>query len=208
MLQQRRYRQRQAMRAWGNLLDDDLIDPADAIEAINRALNEWDLSIREVARLTGLPHDTISMIRRGKRKRITRRISNTIIRSLQNEHSRAIQENTRVPAQWSAQMVRSLIAQGWTMQHQRDILQNNLGISAGFIPSIGRGTNQMCYARHEENVKWLVRAIGDASGPSLRSMTIMKNRGVFPTKHYNLKGELIVSTLSVEQRASYKRVRS
>lgn len=103
-------------------------------------------------------------------------------------------------------MVKSLAAQGWTFGHQRDILYNNLGVNAGFIQSVCMSTNTNCYAGNEAHIKWLVRAIGDASGPSARSMTIMKNRGVFPTKHYNLKGDLIVSTLSPQQKQFIKRV--
>lgn len=35
----------------------------------------------------------------------------------------------------------------------------------------------------------------------------MRNMGYFPNKHYSMKGDLIVSTLSPDQRAIYERVR-
>jgi hypothetical protein len=97
-------------------------------------------------------------------------------------------------------MINSLSAQGWTLKHQREILQNNLGISAGFLPGISCGVwNEIWYA-NEQAIRWLVGEIGDATGPSKRGAAQSRRQGHFPTKHYDNNGDLILKSLPKEVR--------
>jgi hypothetical protein len=49
-------------------------------------------------------------------------------------------------------------------------------------------------------MKWLLRAVGERPGPATSLAKRMQTRGIFPPRHYNVHGDLIVSSLNGEQR--------
>lgn len=200
-----RYRRMQRDR--GVMYDLDIIDSAECRREI-RAAKRRGLSYSEISRLSEVPLLTIRKIGDGTRKKSRRATVNAIIRALAEPDVRAALPNSLVDGKWTRQMVKSLSAQGWSTSHQADIILNNRGHRAGFIRSLAaRPTAKYVLKSSEDEMRWLVRAIGDKIGPSNISMVKMQKKGIFPTKHYDGVGNLIRGSLSPEQKAVYDSVR-
>lgn len=127
-------------------------------------------------------------------------------KGLEDDMDRDLLPGTRIDVKKSQQIIRSLCAQGWTQQHQKYIIENNLNQPGGVILHVMRSERKYTVKHIEDRLIWLANAIGDRQGPSKIISVKMQNMGYFPLKHYNLKGDLIVSTLSAEQRAQLKSV--
>ena len=195
------YRYRVMQRERGVISPEDLI-PADEVrELLVKIHKRGNLTDRDLEVITGLRAETISHIRRGKSTRCRRDTATAIFKAL--EYEDFVPERhpmTLVDGAWVRQMQLSLCAQGYTRQHQRDILKNNLGINAGFIQSRRAGYSGKVYWQNVQHMKWLLRAIGERPGPATAVAKTMQKRGIFPPRHYNVNGELIKSSLNAEQR--------
>lgn len=193
------YLHRRTLRERGVISDQDLIDATETRKLLLRA-QECKITDRDLEMLTGLTRESFTRIRSGKSSRVRRETATLISRALADMEVVKRHDMTLVDGRWSRQMQLSLCAQGWTRQHQRDILKNNLQSSGGFITS-RRIDGSKVYYKNVKQMKWLVRAIGERRGPATALAARMQTRGVFPAKHYNVYGELIVSSLTEEQRS-------
>lgn len=97
-------------------------------------------------------------------------------------------------------MVYSLIAQGYTLEHQARIIRENLGVPVGFLSTVRTGKYGYVYYGSEQTMRWLVEQIGDARGPSKRAQTWARRKGHFPTKYYDAEGKLMRNRLPVQLR--------
>jgi hypothetical protein len=196
------YMHRKAQRDRGIQFDIDLIDPAPSRELL-LAAQEHGITDRDLEKLTGLRRETFSRIRLQQPKQIRRSTAVAIRRALADIDGPVERHPmTLVDSKWVRQMAISLCAQGWSRQHQRDILKNNLGVDGGFIQSRSKDAAPVkTYYKNEQHMKWLVRAIGERMGPATATAKRLQNKGIFPTKHYNIYGDLIKTSLSKEQRA-------
>ncbi len=192
------YLHQRGQREKGIVFDNDLIDATPTRKLLLKAL-EMGLTDRDVEVMTKVSIDTFARIRRGTGKKVYRYTANAITDGLVDLDIPLRHPMTLVDSSWARQMTLSLAAQGYTFQHQRDILQNNLGKSGGFIASLNK--SKTMYYQNVELMRWLVRAVGDSTGPSVAHAKRMQSRGIFPTKHYNVNGELIRTTLTKEQKA-------
>ena len=193
---------RKAAKERGQVFDTDLLPSADTEKLLRVAHEQHGLTDRDIARLTGFPEETICRIRNGNVKsgKIRRSTITRISQALENADIAERHPQALVDAAWMRQMSLSLCAQGFTLAHQREILQNNLGIKGSFIKGAKQSRGK--YLRYEnlKAMRWLVRAIGDAQGPANSLAKRMQTRGHFPTKHYDYAGNLIRASLTEEQR--------
>lgn len=200
-----RYRRMQRDR--GLLFDSDLIDAAECRRLL-RLAKKRGLSYSEISRLSGIPRLTVLNLANHKRDKCRRITARLLINAVSDPDNRATLPKSFVPNAWTKQMIKSLSAQGWSTLHQAEIIQNNRGHAAGFIRSMGSRTQATSVLKSsEDEMKWLVRAIGDKEGPSNIAKAKMRSRGIFPTKHYDGVGKLIYGSLSPEQKAIYDSVR-
>lgn len=189
---------------------EDKVDPQPCTDAIIAA-RERGVPVAEITRLTGVRPATIRDLIEGKVKDprfITRRTSDRIFQGLESDLSRDLRPNSLVDIKRSRQILHSLIAQGWTLEHCKHIIRNNTSHKAGGIMSVTRPGKRYVTKQTEDLCIWLANQIGDRTGPATVSATKMRNRGIFPTKHYGLKGDLLVFTLTKEQKALLERVQS
>jgi hypothetical protein len=200
------YRLKLLERERGAIFPDDLIDPKDARELITAA-RARGMTFNEIGRLTGLPKERVRKIHKNETRRVRRDTVDKIYRGLGDPDNRALLDGSLVDPHWTKTMIYALGAQGWSKLHLQDILRNNQDTSGEFINVITRyrGERQIYY-RSEKQMKWLVRAIGDKTGPNKCTATKMRKRGYFPTKHYDGEGNLIRGSLNREQRAAYASV--
>lgn len=179
---------------------EDLIDASETRELLAEA-QKLGITDRDLEKLSGISRESFSRVRLAKSPRIKRITANRIAEALSNMDIAERHPMTLVDATWTHQMVLSLVAQGWTMQHQRDIILNNRGEKAGFIRSRSSYMPEKVYYKNVQTMRWLVRALGDGQGPAKATAKKMQKRGIFPVKHYNYRGDLIPQTLTKEQRA-------
>lgn len=196
----KQYELRNLERARGKKFDCDLV-PADTARNMVLEARDRGLTYPEISRLTGVEKNTLGRLIWQNRKLVTRRIERQIMRGLQDPDARSIAPNSLVPITVERQMVRSLMAQGWTCMHLYGIIQQNGRGSGSIVKQLLDKPNYK-YARAEKlaNVYWLVEVIGDKLGPSLQNRAKLPKKGVFPLKHYDSEGKLDVRTLSDEQR--------
>lgn len=187
-------------RSRGVIAGTDRVDPTETAKLIRQARANG-ASDDELARVTGLATATIQKIRTRNVNFVLRDTADVVRRALQdNEDLRAFSDGSLVPAKWTRAMVHGLMAQGWPAAKQQELLRENLGVSGRFIFTAIRGIHDNLYYVNERSMYWLVSQIGNATGPSKRSMAFAERNGYFPTKHYDSKGELIVSSLPKEKR--------
>lgn len=187
--------------------DCDLLDVEPYREMLRVAKTQRRMTFPEMGRLTGIDPKRLNMIENGKTKRIQRKTANAIRSGLADPDRRAFGDRALVPVKLRhRQIVLSLCAQGFTIAHQSEIIQNN-GVGNGTIVyNVSRQPKAIMHSLKQ--LEWLAQAVGNATGPSTRSIQQMRNRGVFPLRHYNLEGKLLVRTLSPEQRRCWERVQS
>lgn len=198
-----RYRLRVMQKERGVISPDDLVPVDDIRELLIKVARQRKRHItdRDLELLTGLNSRTIYMIRSGKTQRCRRDTAERIIKALEyDDYIETRHPMTQVDGAWLRQMSLSLCAQGFTRDHQRELIERHLGVKAGFLRVRGDKRNKKVYYRSVEHMRWLVRAVGDATGPSTVLAKRMRTRGIFPTKHYDANGRLIRSSLSPEQR--------
>jgi hypothetical protein len=197
---------RATQRAQGMKLPTDLIEPANAKKLLKQLLRDG-YTQKELQQLTGINSKTLTDLRTGARPKIQRKVESALER-VQEESPRYFEPYTNLPAKKSRQILKSLMAQGWSLDHQRAIIEKNRDHPAGFLHNLTRNRTKYIWAINALQMQWLEKMIGDREGPSQTLKTKMYNRAIFPTKHYSLKGDLIVSSLSAEQRAKLKSVQS
>lgn len=200
-------RARAAQRSWGVQSPDDLIEAQEAFDLVFRAFSHGTSNM-ELSRITGLSGQTFSDIRNHKHKLMKRKTRDAIVRHLaDNDDLRSFKPGSRVPAKYCVTMSHALSAQGWSQVKQQELLETNLGKTAGFIRGVTsyNAYANVCY-ENDQAMRWLVRQIGDATGPSTRSMSWARKRGYFPTKHYDVEGNLVVKSLPKELRQSIEGV--
>lgn len=184
----------------------DRVDPTEARDLVSRAFSNG-ASDDEIARLTGLASSTIYSLRNEDMAFVLRGTHDAIMKALRdNEDARAFSDGTRVSAKWTCAMIHGLMAQGWTAEKQQELLRQNLGITGRFVFTTIRRLHNNLYYTNEQAMRWLVSEIGDATGPSNRSKKFAQRNGYFPTKHYDSRGELIVSSLPKEKRQAIEGV--
>lgn len=187
-------------RSRGVIRGTDRIDPTETTRLIRQARANG-ASDDELARLTDLAPSTIQSIRTTDVAFVLRDTADAVRRALAgNEDLRAFSPGSLVSAKWTRAMIHGLMAQGWPAAKQQEILRENLGVSGRFIFTAIRDIHDNLQYGNERSMYWLVSQIGNASGPSSRSRAFAQRNGYFPTKHYDSKGELIVSSLPKEMR--------
>ena len=202
----REHRMRASARTWGEQLPTDKVDVSEARDLILRAVSNG-ASDCEIGRITGLASQTIWDLRHGKRTRIQRDTHDKIRKALENNTDmRNFRDGTRVDATYTLAMIHGLIAQGWPILKQRELIEQNMGRPAGFIRSVLSRQYPGVHYANEQAMRWLVSQIGDTLGPSSRSRAWAKNNGYFPTKHYDFNGKLVVSSLPKEMRQAIEGV--
>lgn len=173
------------------------VDPAESVELV-RVAKQRGTSYQEMSRITGLRDKTLEDLAAGRRKFIlhdtARRLS-----VLADDTVAAPSPGSLVSSRKAQQIRLSLLAQGWSVAHQREILQNNWGIPGGFI--IGLETRDTLRLDNHQAYVRLADTIGSREGPSIRTKNWYARRGIFPLRHYDGSGQLIRSTLSLEQKA-------
>lgn len=181
-------RLRYLARQRGVVSPTDRLPVEEARELVCRAFSNG-ASDTEIARLTGLRKVAIQKLRLGRTSYITRDSNTRIIRALaDNEDIRAFSPYSRVPADWTRQMIYGLCAQGWSMKHQRQLLRDNKGIDGGFMQSVTSGNYPNVYYKHQQAMYWLVNQIDDATGPSTRTAKWAAREGHLPVRFYDYKG--------------------
>ena len=190
---------RRDQRKRGAVFDHDLIDVTDTRLLLEQAIDAG-ITDRDLELMSGVDRASFSRIRRKQSNKVLRRTAVAIAKALEDADMSERHPMTLVDAKWMWQMSQCLTAQGWTRQHQRDILKTNLGVDGGFITS---KQPKQTYYKNEQHMKWLLRAIGNRVGPATASAKKMQKWGVFPPKHYNVHGDLVVTTLTKEQKALY-----
>lgn len=203
-----KYRLRVLEKERGITHYDDLIDAHDTHVMVRNAIQWKWVRLTELQQWTGIGRPALTAIRDGKTKRIRRHNADAIQKAIENRDMTPLKGMTRVSSKRACAIALGLCAQGWTLEHQREILQRHRNVSGGFILSITQKKYHHTYAVNEEHMEWLAKTIGERQGPSRQSKYQMKARGIFPVKHYSLKGDLIVQSLSADQRAIRKRVQS
>ncbi len=198
-------RHRAELRARGVEFPGDLLPAGETRSLLKRAMKRG-LTQTEITRLTGVTRPTLWRILNGH-PTVRRSTANTLHRVLVDDENRHIRPGTRVPTVRPRHIIRCLEAQGWSLDHLEEIIENNLGVSGSCIDSPLRQDRKTITAVNAKKIDWLYENIGDRVGPSKSLITKMMNRGFFPSKHYNANGEILVSTLSPEQRDALARVR-
>lgn len=179
-----------------------------------------------MARLTGVSSFTIGRLARPKIRQgdryvrnprtpptVTRRVD-TAVAGLytrvftDDELPRAMIDGSLVPVKKSKQILYSLCAQGWSIQHQADIIFNNTGESGQNLTSLRDRSRKYVTKKTEQKMLWLAKSIGNRTGPSVQNIAKFRKRGYFPNRHYNIHGDLMPTTLSAEQRAILESVQS
>lgn len=193
------YHLRQAARARGEVFAVDLVDASD-VRRLILAAKKHGRTYYEMNRMTGLSRECLLGIAHGKTKRVQRRTAIKVQQALADPTVRAPADNSLVPITVERQIVRSLHAQGWTTDHQTDIIRNNNMGSGVIITTLMHRDTEKAIWRNLKQVHWLAGAIGNRTGPSRQTRALMLRKGVFPLQHYDPRGKLILSTLSDEQR--------
>lgn len=160
-------------------------------------------------RLTGIQRLTFQRILNSKVHRVRLDTARKVVRFLsERDGPRALNPSSLVPVARSHQIVLSLLAQGWPVPAQRDILTRERGIPAGFIGGLANRVPNRTLIRWEnaQQLVWLADYVGDAVGPSKRTRNYWTKHGHFPLRHYDGTGQLMPATLSPEQRAKYEGV--
>lgn len=213
-------------RERGAIYDTDIVPSDEAIQRVREMIRRRKLSREEMARMTGVSSFTLGRLARPKIKSggqylrdprtpptITRRVD-TAVAGLyakvfaDDETPRDMVPGSLVPVKKSKQIVYSLCAQGWSIEHLSEIIKNNTGESGQVLSSLRDKARKYVTKRTEDKVLWLARAIGDRTGPSKNNAAKFRKRGYFPLRHYNVYGDLMPTTLSREQRAILESVQS
>lgn len=182
--------------------------PREPARVILMRLSKLGYSQNELVRLTGCNAKTFTRIRHRRGSTFVYRKVYDALVAVYNEDQRSFEPNTEIPAKKSRQIIKSLAAQGWTYDHQMEILRNNRDINAGFLKVTVRNRTKYIRAINAQHIQWLGKTLGEQLGPSESGRVHMRARGFFSQKHYSMKGDLIVSTLTPEQREFYKSVQS
>lgn len=193
---------RQQRRAQGVQYDIDLVPAGPSRELVDAA-HERGIPYGEIARLTGLRKETVGQLVWKDRKRIRRSTADAIYRGLAGDRHdmRSLVPMQLVPVTPNhLRLVRSMCAQGYTLAHQIEIIQQNGMGSGSVINGLCRRKLKDMRVESLRQLEWLVSVIGNRPGPSHQSMMFMQHRGVFPLKHYTPEGKLNVSSLTPEQR--------
>ena len=193
------YRLRQKHRSQGVTFAIDLVPVEPSRELILTALKHGT-GYTAIAKLTRVQKETISRIARGERARIRRYIAQKIAAGLAQPDIPEIHNEDILPITVERQMIRCLMAQGWTKDHLAEIVKNNGKGSGQAIRILMEGKRDNARAHTLKQVYWLVEVIGDKQGPSSLTASRMQRRGIFPLKHYDPKGRLNVRSLSDQQR--------
>lgn len=209
---QQRYRRRQAIRRYGITTEVDRIPAGPVIKRVTDARANG-ATFSELAQMTGLRKTYLQALTKSRPSRkqpvtVQRRTFEKIMKGIPEYDSRVFLPTTIVPRTKAIQICHSLSAQGWTMNHQRDIIENNTEHSGEFIKHIAEGRRTGILKKNEDLMLWLEKIIGDKTGPSKYASTYMTNRGYFPLRHYTPQGKLNKSTLTREQKAILERVQS
>lgn len=210
---QRVYRLRKAQQYHGYQSDKDLV-PADAAKARVRDARKHGATFAELAVMTGIRAEQLQSLvnstpRRKSPGRVRRATANKIMEGIPDYDSRTFLPTSKVPLDKARQICASLSAQGWTCDHQREIIErHHPGMTASFVHHLTAEGRTGLLKKNEDLMLWLEKAIGNKIGPSKKGATYMTNRGYFPTRHYNAYGKLIKATLSREQKAILERVQS
>lgn len=210
----RRKRQRlnSIKRQRGAIFPYDMVSGKEAATLVQTAVRRYGYTAREVGRITGTGSPTIQKLLRSSLRdehavTVTYRVHQNVVKGLTDCDERNLLPGSLVPIKRSQQLVRSMCAQGWSQQHQLEIIEKNLGQSGYCILHVMRSGTSRITKEVEDRIVWLSQAIGERVGPSQILITKYKNWGYFPLKHYSVKGDLIVTTLSPEQRAIHERLR-
>lgn len=202
----REQRYRTAARSWNVTHATDIVDGTEAYELVLRAVSHGT-SDGELSRITGVSTHTFGKLRRTGPKPIQRSTHDLIVRALRdNTDLRSFTRGKRVPANYTITMIHALSAQGWTHEKLREILRTNLDTSGAFINTVTYRKTDHVYYESDMAIRWLVAQIGDTRGPSNRAALMARTRGYFPTKHYDVEGNLVVKSLPKEVRQSIEGV--
>lgn len=175
---------------------------------VNRARKNG-VTLREIAVLCGIDRNEIQRISRSPKKKSVRRSTyKKVMEGLVDTDLRAYQPTTMVPIKKALQVSNSLSAQGWSKDHQKDIVNNNTDATGQFIRHLAAPDRAMIQKQHEDIMLWLEKVINTKVGPGKKCKTWARKNGYFPLKHYDAYGDLSVRSLSAEQRAIYRRVQS
>lgn len=204
---QKRYRKRVAQRKWGveSPLDQFPVGPT---RQLLRDANAFGTTFREMEKLTGYSRRDLQRIANGNRKTIRRETRDTIHRAIPDPDIRAYLPDTLVPIAKAKQIARSLSAQGFSLDHQAEILRNNLGVSGSFVKHLAHPYRRQIFKKNEDIMLWLEKEIGIRTGPGKKCVTWAKKNGFYPLKHYDAKGKLLVSTLSADERRRLRGLQS
>lgn len=172
--------------------------------AIKKALARG-MTQEQIRRSAGIGRSTMYGLVRSNDP-IRSSVEDKILAALNNDEKQKLPPRVTISNKKARQLVLSMAAQGWSKQHQRDILEKNRGVSGGFIISMTAKKYTKTLVEYEAHIRWLARAIGNQTGPSRNAMINSRRLGYFPMQHYNIDGDLIESTLSAEQLEYVKRV--
>lgn len=196
-------------RVRGEVFDTDLVACGPAIDAVKAAV-ERGIGTTEISRLTDTSTDTIWRLKHYRKPDdlMTRKTRKKILAGLEDPDARSIHPRGLVPKKRTAQIVHSLCAQGFTLDHQAFIVENNTGTDGDPVSWATRSDHEMLRKETQDKAEWLARVLGDAKGPSSLTAKKTQRRGYFPLRHYTGTGDLLVNTLSAEQKAIFRRVQS
>jgi hypothetical protein len=155
------------------------------------------MTYSEISRLTGITKQQV-LAAATTRKHVTRKTDRLIRQAISDEFRATL---TVPVTPYHRQIIQSLAAQGWSKPHLKDILLNNGRIEGAHAPFLVMDKSRTLVEKATvENLEWLVMVIGEKVGPSTRLIAQMRNRGVFPLKHYYANGKLNGRSLTAEQR--------
>lgn len=199
------WRRRKAERVWGKSHPSDLVSPERCEKLIWDAYSVKGMTIADISRITTLKKQTISSLFHGDRKYVTRATEEKIAGALDRDHVTRVHEPmTLVDAAPHKWILYALHAQGWRERDIELILKRN-GKHTGFVRHVKDGRGQIQW-RTAQALQWLAEYIGDRKGPSRQTAAAMRKRGYFPLIHYSETGNLLVSSLTPEQRQFIQRL--
>lgn len=193
------------MESWGVDVDSSRVPAQPTIDTVRYAHDERNLTIYEIARVTGLVKQTVSDIYHGRRKNVTKSTERRVLAAY-GPGAVTVRNHTKyqlIDSKDYHWKVRALYAQGWTSTDMRTKLKAAGRPHTSFTNSM-TGTTQMRWQTAEQ-IDWLVQEIGDRHGPSPSNTGRMARRGIFPLIHYTEDGKLIRASLTSKQLEAWVR---
>jgi hypothetical protein len=200
------YRRRLAERSWGVSTPTELVNAWPASRALKVVHTRDKITIREMARVTGLSKQTVSELIARKRKKVTRATEEAVLKHYgPDAHApRNFEDKQRIPWEEHRWKMYGLFAQGWSATDLKNVLEQ-AGRNHGWVDHLSE-RKMVTYASVKQ-IDWLVETIGDKHGPSTNNKKRMARRGIFPLIHYTEEGKLIRGSLTDEQLRLWQGVR-